>query len=63
MGYQPTGSHKQVPEISDIVDWIQCFGIYYNISVKAKAGSRSDRIPEHYSWGFTAWPSGPMDSL
>jgi len=27
-GDQPTGLHKRLPEISDNVDWIQCFGIY-----------------------------------
>ena len=36
MGYQPTGSHKRVPKILDIVDWIQCFGIYMAIISRSK---------------------------
>ena len=44
MGYQPTGSHKQVPEISDIVDWIQCFGIYMAIISRSKPKRIADLI-------------------
>ena len=44
MGYQPTGLHKQVPEIPDIVDWIQCFGIYMAIISWSKPKRIEDLI-------------------
>ena len=44
MDYQSTGSHKQVPEISDIVDWIQCFGIYMGIISRSKPKRIADLI-------------------
>ena len=44
MGYQPSGSYKQIPEISDIVDWIQCFGIYMAIISWSKPNRIADLI-------------------
>ena len=35
-GDQPSGSTKRLPEIVDIVDWIQCFGIYIAIISRSK---------------------------
>ena len=57
-GHQPTGSQKRVPEIFRHrgLDPVLRYIHGYNLSVKAKADSRPDRIPEHYNWGFTAWP-------
>ena len=65
-GDQPSGSTKRLPEIVDIVDWIQCFGIYIAIISRSKPQriySRLDKILEHHSWGFTAGPRRSLDSL
>jgi len=43
-GDQPTGTHKQLPEVVDIVDWIQCFGIYIAIISRTKPKRIADLI-------------------
>ena len=44
IGDQPAGSHKRFPEICDIVDWIQCFGIYMAIISRSKPKRIADLI-------------------
>ena len=43
-GNQPTGGHKRLPEISNIVDWVQCFGIYMAIVSRSKPERIADLI-------------------
>ena len=43
-GDQPTGSHRRPPEVFDIVDWIQCFGIYMAIISRCKPKRIADLI-------------------
>ena len=43
-GDQPTGSHKRPPEVFNIVDWIQCFGIYMAIISRSKPKRIADLI-------------------
>ena len=43
-GDQPSGSTKRLPEIVNIVDWIQCFGIYIAIISRSKPQRIADLI-------------------
>ena len=43
-GNQPTGGHKRLPEISNTVDWVQCFGIYMAIVSRSKPEHITDLI-------------------
>ena len=38
------GSRKQLPEVSDIVEWVQCFGIYVAIISRSKPKRVADLI-------------------
>ena len=57
----PAGQKQKHREVTNIVNWVQCFGILIAI-VCCKEPSRISDLIGYYS-GFHALPSGPLGCL